>query len=134
MRAVIELDVRSPLVEVGLTKAEIRRLAQALGLPSWNRPSAPCLATRFPYGTPVTLEGLRQVAAGEAFLRQEGYQPVRVRHHGSMARLEVAPEQILRLAQDRQRIVDFFKSIGFTYIAVDLAGYRLGSLNEVLNP
>ena len=129
-KAVLELGVISPLAQVGLTKVEIRKLAKALGLPSWDRPSAPCLATRFPYGTPVSLEGLQQIASGEAFLAQRGYQPVRVRHYGSLARLEVAPEAISRLASEREEIAAYFQSIGFTHVAVDLVGYRSGSLNE----
>lgn len=131
-RAVLELEVISPLAEVGLTKSDVRALAKALGLPSWDRPSAPCLATRFPYGTPVSLEGIEQIVKGEAFLTQRGYETVRVRHYGSLARLEVAPEAIPRLASEREEVAVFFKSIGFTHVAVDLVGYRSGSLNEGL--
>lgn len=131
-RAVAELGVRSPLAEVGLTKAEIRAISKAMGLVIWDRPSAPCLATRFPYGTPVTRQGLVQVAQGEAFLRERGFQPVRVRHYGSTARLEVMQDAIQGLVADREEVMLFFKSIGFTYVVVDLAGYRSGSMNEVL--
>jgi len=131
-RAVAELGVLSPLVEAGLTKAEIRQLAKALGLPTWDRPSAPCLATRFPYGTRVTLEGIDQIAKGEAYLHGRGYRTVRVRHYGGTARLEVEPEAIARLAAEREAVADYFKSIGFTHVAVDLIGYRSGSLNEGL--
>lgn len=131
-RAVAELRGRSPLAEVGLTKPEIRALAHALGLPTWDRPSAPCLATRFPYGTPVTAAGLRQVAAAEAILHELGFQPVRVRHYDSLARLEVAPQQLPRLLELRQEITRRFKAVGYTYIAADLEGYRSGSLNEVI--
>lgn len=131
-KAVFELGVISPLAEVGLTKKEVRALAKALGLPSWDRPSAPCLATRFPYGTPVSWEGIEQIAKGEAFLSRRGYQPVRVRHYGSLARLEVAPEAILQLAAERDEVAQYFKSIGFTHVALDLVGYRSGSLNEGL--
>lgn len=131
-RAVIETGGVSPLQELGFTKSEIRALAKALGLSVWDRPSAPCLATRFPYGSPVTREGLRQVAEGELYLRGLGFQTVRVRHHGQLARLEVAPDEIERLAGLRQPVSEYFKSLGFHYVAVDLSGYRQGSLNEVL--
>jgi pyridinium-3,5-biscarboxylic acid mononucleotide sulfurtransferase len=132
-RAVSELGIRSPLAEAGLTKPEIRALARAMGLAVWDRPSAPCLATRFPYGTPVTRPGLEQVARGEAFLRERGFQPVRVRHTGDTARLEVAPDAIADLVEIRAETQAFFKQLGFTYVVVDLAGYRSGSLNEVLS-
>jgi pyridinium-3,5-biscarboxylic acid mononucleotide sulfurtransferase len=133
-RAVAELGIRSPLAEVGLNKAEIRELAQAMDLLLWDRPSAPCLATRFPYGTQISLEGLRQVAAGEGFLREKGFQPVRVRHFGDTARLEVAPQAMPGLIEAREEVLAFFKQNGFTYIVIDLAGYRTGSMNEVLQP
>jgi pyridinium-3,5-biscarboxylic acid mononucleotide sulfurtransferase len=128
-RAVLELGVRSPLADLAFTKAEIRALAQHLELELWNRPSAPCLATRFPYGTPVTVQGLQQIARGEEFLQERGYDPVRVRHYGTLARLEVAPEQITRLAEEREAVTTFFQSLGFSHVAVDLIGYRSGSLN-----
>lgn len=131
-KAVSELGGRSPLAEAGLTKAEIRSLAFALGLAVWNRPSAPCLATRFPYGATITPEGLRQVALGEDYLKQQGFQPVRVRHYGPMARLEVDPQQIARLVAQHEEVAQRFKQIGFQYVAVDLVGYRSGSMNEVL--
>lgn len=131
-RAVTETETASPLLELGFSKSEIRALAKALGLSIWDRPSAPCLATRFPYGSPVTLDGLQQVAAGERYLHELGFQTVRVRHHGQLARLEVAPDEIERLAALRQSVSGYFKSLGFHYVAVDLTGYRLGSLNEVL--
>ncbi|HEX9018838.1 MAG TPA: ATP-dependent sacrificial sulfur transferase LarE [Anaerolineaceae bacterium] len=131
-RAVAELGIRSLLAEAGLTKPEIRALAQALNLSVWDRPSAPCLATRFPYGTPVTRNGLMQVAHGEEYLRSLGFQPARVRHYGQTARLEVAPEMLERLIELRSEVLMRFKSMGFTYIVVDMAGYRTGSMNEVL--
>lgn len=131
-RAVAETGTASPLQELGFSKSEIRALAKALGLSVWDRPSAPCLATRFPYGSPVTQSGLRQVADGERYLHEIGFHSVRVRHHGQLARLEVAPEEIERLTALRQPVSDYFKSVGFHYVAVDLTGYRLGSLNEVL--
>jgi uncharacterized protein len=131
-RAVVELGIRSPLLDAGLTKQEVRTLARALNMLVWDRPSSPCLATRFPYGSPVTLEGLRMVAAGEDFLRERGFQPVRVRHDGQIARIEVAPNQIDALTAMRVDVIAFFKNIGYTYAVLDLAGYRMGSLNEAL--
>lgn len=131
-RAVRELGIRSPLAEAGLTKADIRALAKAIDLPVWDRPSAPCLATRFPYGTPVTGAGLIQVRQGEDFLRSRGFQSVRVRHFGDTARIEVSPERIGQLFSLREVVLDHFRKLGFTYIVVDLAGYRSGSMNEVL--
>lgn len=131
-RAVTELGIRSPLAEVGLKKAEIRALARAMDLSIWDRPSGPCLATRFPYETPVTRQGLRQIAQGETFLSGKGFQPARVRHYGKTARLEVSPQAVERLVTERQDILIFFKNIGFTYVVVDLEGYRSGSMNEVL--
>lgn len=132
LRAVTETGTVSPLQELGFTKNEIRTLARAFGLSVWDRPSAPCLATRFPYGSSITHEGLRQVAQGERYLHEHGFRVVRVRHHGAIARLEVAPGEIERLVAMREDVTAYFKSLGFTYASVDLSGYRLGSLNEVL--
>jgi uncharacterized protein len=131
-KAVAETNTVSPLLDLGFGKDEIRALAKALGLSIWNQPSAPCLATRFPYGTPITYEGLRQVAEGERTLHEMGFHSVRVRHYGVMARIEVPPEEIERLAAMREQITTRFKILGFNYIAADLNGYRQGSLNEVL--
>lgn len=132
LRAAHELGVRAPLAEVGLVKREIRALAKALELPVWARPSSPCLASRIPYGIEVTRENIARVAAGERYLRELGFSPVRVRYEHATARLEVAPEQIARLAGLHAEVAVKFKEIGFTYAAVDLAGFRSGSLNEVL--
>ena len=131
-RAVEETGGVSPLAELGFGKSEIRALAHALGLSVWDRPSAPCLATRFPYGSPITREGLRQIAEGERYLHELGFQTVRVRHHGEVARIEVAPQEIERLASLRELVSAHFRSLGLPYVAVDLTGYRSGSLNEVL--
>jgi uncharacterized protein len=103
-----------------------------MGLSIWNRPSAPCLATRFPYGTPITTAGLRQVGQAEKYLMERGYEPVRVRFSGPLARIEVSTDQIERLVSQRNEIVERFKQLGFKYVTVDLQGYRTGSLNEVL--
>jgi uncharacterized protein len=132
LRAVTETSTMSPLLELGFGKDEIRALAKTFGLTIWNRPSAPCLATRFPYGTPVTHEGLRQVAEGERYLYEIGFHVVRVRHYGVMARIEVASDEIEQLLAMREPITDRFKLLGFNFIAADLNGYRQGSLNEVL--
>jgi len=131
-KAVAENGALSPLAQAGFTKPEIRKLAHALGLPIWDRPSSPCLASRVPYGTALTPEALRQIAQGEAFLRQRGFSPVRVRWHIDLARIEVAPEQIARLAAIHDEINAYFKGIGFKYVSIDLQGYRQGSLNEAL--
>jgi len=131
-RAVEELGVRSPLAEVGMTKAEIRAIAHEKDLLVWDRPSAPCLATRFPYGTPITAAGLEQVGLAEQYLSGMGFGPVRVRFGGTQARIEVSPAQIARLVEVREAVVIRMKELGFRYVALDLEGYRSGSMNEVL--
>lgn len=131
-KAVLELGIQSPLMELGFSKSEIRALLKALGLPNWNRPSAPCFATRFPYGSPVTQPGLDQVISGETFMRDLGFDTIRVRHHGDTVKLEVDPAQFETLLTNRKGILEFFTGLGFRYITADLAGYRQGSLNEVL--
>lgn len=131
-KAVLELGIQSPLLDLGFTKNEIRGLLKAMGMPIWDRPSEPCFATRFPYGSPVTREGLEQVTAGEAFMHDLGFDIVRVRHHGHTVKLEVDPAQFEGYITHRQKILEFFSGLGFRYITADLAGYRRGSLNEVL--
>lgn len=130
--AVKELGVRSPLAEVGLTKKEIRLLGRHLGLPVWDKPSAPCLATRFPYGTSITREGLEMVAGAEKILARLGFTSVRVRLSELTARIEVNPDQISRLVTERTRISPAFKALGIKYVTIDLDGYRSGSMDEVL--
>lgn len=135
MRAKNEKQVRSPLLEAGLNKTEVRELSHHLGLPTWDKPSFACLSSRFPYGTAITEENLKRVDAAETFLRDEGFRRYRVRFHdASTARIEVAPEEIHRLLDDdfRGRLVDHLKQLGFVYVTVDLQGYRTGSMNEVL--
>jgi pyridinium-3,5-biscarboxylic acid mononucleotide sulfurtransferase len=127
-----EHGVRSPLEEVGLTKAEIRSLARAAGLPNWDKPAAACLSSRIPYGSPVTLEALSQVEQAEGYLRARGFRQLRVRHHGPVARLELEPQELARAVDLRGDIVDALQKIGYHYITLDLAGYRSGSLNETL--
>ncbi|MDY7041306.1 MAG: TIGR00268 family protein, partial [Chloroflexota bacterium] len=135
-RAAQETGARAPLLEAGLTKAEIRQFARERGLSVWNRPSQACLASRFPYGTPLTLEGLRRVEAAESFLHTElGLDGFRVRDHHPVARLEVDPADWPRLlAEDaRARIVARMQELGYVYVTFDLAGFRSGSMNEALS-
>jgi uncharacterized protein len=131
-RALEELGVRSPLLEAGLTKVEIRSLSRYLGLPTWDRPSLACLASRFPYGTALTAAALKKVDQAETFLGELGFGQRRVRHHGDIARLEIEAQDWPILLENRQRIVARLRELGYTYVTVDLAGYRTGSMNEVL--
>ena len=131
-RAARELGVRSPLAEAELTKAEIRELSRRRGLPTWDKPAAPCLSSRIPYGSPVTLEKLRQIGRGELLLRRLGFRDLRVRHHGDVARLEVPLDEFPRMLEHREEIVRELKAAGFLYVSLDLAGLRSGSLNDVL--
>jgi len=132
-RAAGEHAVRSPLAELGLSKADVRALAHALGLPSAEKPATPCLSSRFPYGTKIAPEQLRQVESAEAWLAAHGFAEVRVRHHGTVARIEVPARDVARLAGDdtvRAACVEALKALGFTYVTIDLQGFRSGSLNE----
>lgn len=136
MQAVDELTgVRSPLLEAGLTKAEIRAVSERWGLPTWNKLSAACLSSRIVYGLPVTAERLKQVELAEAFIRKFCSGQIRVRHHGNLARIEVAQSDIAVLAQPAaaKAIAAQLKQLGFTFVVLDLQGYRTGSLNETLN-
>lgn len=134
MRARDEQGVRSPLMEAGLEKATIRVLSRALGLPTWDKPAAPCLSSRIPHGEVVTGEKLRQVEAAEAALRSLGFRVVRVRHHAPVARIEVPLADIPRLLADgvREAAIAGVRDAGFPFVSVDLEGFRSGSLNEVL--
>ena len=133
-RAAQELSVRSPLVEAGLSKAEVRELARLRGLPMWDKPSLACLSSRIPYGTRVTPEVLRTVQAAEDQLRALGFRQVRVRHHGETARIEVDRSEFGRLLADEvsRQVSAAFKQLGYTYVCLDLEGYRSGSMNESL--
>jgi uncharacterized protein len=133
-RAAGERGVISPLAEVGLTKSEIRALSRRAGLATWDKPAQPCLSSRFPYGTRITSAKLHQVEEAEAWLKGRGFRGCRVRHHGTVARLEVALADVPRLSADpvRAQVVEALRALGFTYVTCDLAGFRSGSLNEVL--
>jgi pyridinium-3,5-biscarboxylic acid mononucleotide sulfurtransferase len=133
-RAAREHGLRSPLQDAGLTKAEIRTLAHAAGLPNWDKPAAACLSSRIPYGTPVTIEVLSQVERAEMFLREQGFRQVRVRHHGQVARLELDPADFPAVIAIHESIVIALRDMGFQYVALDLQGYRSGSANEALAP
>ncbi len=130
--AAAEHNVRSPLIEAGLTKDEIRQLSRERGLPTWDKPAMACLSSRIPYGTPVTVEALDRIEAAEAFLRSLGLRQLRVRHHNDVARIEVEASDMAALVEQRERIVERLKQLGYKYVALDLAGFRSGSLNEVL--
>ncbi len=134
IKAAGEKRVRHPLVEAELGKAEIRELSCALGLPTWDRPASPCLSSRFPYGTQITLKGLEQVERGEQLLHALGFRVARVRHHGEVARLEVERGEIARLLepQTREAVDRELRKLGFRFVTVDLKGFRSGSLNEGL--
>ena len=134
-KASAEAGIRSPLLEAGLTKTEIRQLSRTRGLPTWDRPASPCLASRIPYGIPVTAETLNKIARGEQYLHNLGIRELRLRHHGDIARIELAPADMAKIItpEIRQDIVTHLKALGYKYVALDLTGYRIGSLNEVLN-
>lgn len=127
-----ELAVRSPLLEAGLDKDEIRSLSRELGLSTWHKQPFACLSSRFPYGTEITPERLQQIDRCETFLREHDFRNYRVRYHGETARIEVAVEEIPHLLDEtlRTTLVEEFKAAGFTYVALDLEGYRTGSMNE----
>ncbi|HDH57339.1 MAG TPA: ATP-dependent sacrificial sulfur transferase LarE, partial [Bacteroidetes bacterium] len=134
MAALKQMQVRSPLRECGFTKDDIRQRSKELGLPTWNLPSFACLASRFPYGTTITEEALRQVDLAESALYDLGFRVIRVRHHGDTARIEIGQDEINRLLEGdlRNRVVEAIKEAGYKYVSLDLEGYRTGSMNEVL--
>ncbi|HLN48753.1 MAG TPA: ATP-dependent sacrificial sulfur transferase LarE [Steroidobacteraceae bacterium] len=134
MQAASEKRVRHPLVEAEMTKADVRALSRSMGLPTWDRPASPCLSSRFPYGMEITPQGLAKVAAGEKLLHSMGFAVARVRYHGEVARLELEQSQIARIFERpiRETIDREFKKIGFRFVAIDLKGFRSGSLNEGL--
>jgi len=134
-RAVKELRAKSPLIEAGLTKADIRALSREQGLPTWDKPSAACLASRIPYGEEITSEKLGRIERGEAFLASLGFGACRLRHHGEIARIEVPVAELGQALTPgvRARIVRKLKALGFKYVTIDLEGYRTGSMNEALS-
>ena len=134
IQAAKERGVRSPLAEVGVTKAEVRQLSQQLSLPWWDKPAQPCLSSRFPYGEEITINKLQRVGRAEIYLRRLGWQNLRVRSDGDTARIELSPEKIKEfvLTMDLQAIVAAFQNYGFVYVTLDLEGYRSGKLNQVL--
>lgn len=132
-RAAAELGVRSPLQEVGLTKAEIRSLSARFGLPTWDKPAVACLSSRFAYGDPITIEKLAKVGKAERELSRLGFRGARVRHHDTVARIEVPAERLDEALAQREAIVAAVRLAGYQYVTLDLEGYRTGSQNEVLH-
>ena len=134
LTAARQYGVRSPLLEAGLSKAEIRSLSRERDLPVWDKPAQACLSSRIPYGTPVTVEALARIAKAEEFLRGLGVRQLRVRHHDTIARIEVEAEDLQLLIAEgvRARVTKYFRSIGYSYVTLDMDGFRSGSLNEVL--
>jgi len=134
MQAAAEKRVRHPLVEAELTKQEIRELSKTMALPTWDKPASPCLSSRFPYGTQITLERLQQVSGGEKLMRALGFKVVRVRYHGEVARLEVGRDEMPRLLEPQigELLTREFRKLGFRFVTLDLGGFRSGSLNEGL--
>ena len=133
-QAIKELGIRSPLKEVGFTKLEVRELSKALGLPTWDKPSFACLASRFPYGEEITAKALEMVAESEDFLFGLGFKQVRVRHYGNLARIEILKDEMKHLMKGslRDEVVSHLKGVGYKYVTLDLEGFRSGSMNEVL--
>ena len=135
LKAIEELGILSPLRDAGLTKQEIRELSKEMGLLTFDKPSFACLASRVPYGEEITPEKLKQIEKAEVFLMDLGFRNLRVRHHGTLARIEVPKSDMERVMKEnvREEIVDGLKKIGFLYVTLDMQGYRMGSLNEVLS-
>jgi uncharacterized protein len=134
LKAAREWGIRHLLVEAEMTKDDIRRYSRELNLPTWDKPSSPCLSSRFPYGTEINLERLNKVAVCEVFMKELRFREFRVRYHGDLARIEVSPNELDRLLEKatREAIVEKFKAAGFHYVSLDLQGFRSGSLNETL--
>ena len=135
MRAIAELGIQSPLRSLRFTKRQIRILSQYLGLPTWSKPSFACLATRVPYGVTITHEMLGQIERAEQLLMDLGFHQMRVRHHGEIARIEIPVEEFAHMCEPQIRSVVYeqLQSYGFSYVALDLKGYRTGSMNETLD-
>jgi uncharacterized protein len=135
LKAAKEWGVRHPLVEAEMTKEDIRRYSRELNLPTWDKPSSPCLSSRFPYGTEISVERLKQVGDCERFMKELGFREFRVRSHGDLARIEVAQTEFCHFFEQatRNAVVEKFKQVGFHYVSIDLQGYRTGSMNESLS-
>lgn len=131
-QAARERGVRSPLQDACVTKDEVRALAQGYGLPNWDKPAAACLSSRIPYGNTITVESLSQVEQAEFALRQMGFSQLRVRHHDQVARIEVEAQAFEKVLQQREAIIAALKQAGYTYVTMDLTGFRSGSMNEVI--
>ncbi len=133
MEAARQLSVRSPLLEAGLTKDEIRQLSHTLGLPTWNKPAMPCLSSRVPYGEPISSERLNRIDQAEKVLRAHGFREVRVRDHFPIARIEIEKEEFVHLASEPMRslVTDKLRALGYTFVTLDLAGYKRGNLNQL---
>ena len=133
-KAAAQHGVRSPLIEAGMTKADVRILSHRVGLPTWDQPASPCLSSRIAYGTPVTIERLTEVDRGENILREMGFREFRVRHHDNLVRIEIAPAEMAQVlkADVFDDLGRRFKDLGFKYVTLDLQGYRTGAMNEVL--
>lgn len=129
IRAVRELGILSPLADAGLTKAEVRRMAAEYGISVSNKPSTPCLATRFPYGTPLSYEEMRKAEAGETFLRTLGLYNVRLRVHGNLVRIETDKKDLPLIVEQQKSVTEYLKNLGYTYITLDLEGFRSGSMD-----
>lgn len=132
MEACRELGIKSPLLEAEITKSEIRQFSKEYSLPTWDLPSYACLATRFPYGTELTLAGVNRIEAGEAFLKKLGFGQLRLRDHGALARLEIEPGQFNLALEHREQLVTGLKDLGYEYICLDLQGYHSGSFNRMI--
>ncbi len=134
MDAARQYGVHTPLVDAGLTKQDVRQLSQAVGLPTWDKPAQPCLSSRIPYGTPVSIEALEMIGKAEAALREAGFREVRVRHHDKLARIEVPADEISRFSDPdlRSEVTRRVREAGYSHITLDLAGFRSGSLNDAL--
>lgn len=131
-KAAKELGIASPLLETGLTKEDIRFFSRQMGLATWDKPACACLSSRFPYGTRITPAKLTQVERGEDYLRSLGFTQFRLRHHGEVVRIEIVQEEFPRLLNQANQVAKELKAVGFTYVALDLEGYRTGSMNETL--
>jgi len=132
MKALKELKIISPLIDVGLKKEEVRILSKKMNLTSWDKPSMACLASRFPYNSPITSSGLEKIEKSEEYIRSFGIKQLRVRYFDEIAKIEVFKKDLKLIIKNSQRIAKFMKKLGFKYITIDLEGYRTGSLNEAL--